>query len=209
MLPRCLTKVINPPKQPLYFRDFKPKFKSCISQGQRVQPLLNRSRHSVPPEIARSETIGLKSRVIFGKRLFERRCYLFFRTLKTALSILLLSILISQPALKIGVIICWKINQKYIVENHCINRKQPEKHCDGKCYLSKQLQNVEERDDAQQQLPFPKLKYTDTEPYTLLKLNPDWPEKNPLYKSKKHVYRTPSMLTGYIRSLFHPPERIG
>ncbi|MEZ4954586.1 MAG: hypothetical protein R2825_13540 [Saprospiraceae bacterium] len=40
----------------------------------------------------------------------------------------------------------FKINQSQIAELHCINKDQPDLHCDGKCFFKKQF---EERNDDQ------------------------------------------------------------
>ena len=37
----------------------------------------------------------------------------------------------------------WKINQAEITEKYCINKDKPMMDCNGKCYLSKQLENLE------------------------------------------------------------------
>ncbi|WP_072359653.1 hypothetical protein [Chitinophaga sancti] len=40
----------------------------------------------------------------------------------------------------------YKLNQNYIASVLCVNRDKPDMHCNGKCYLKKQL----ERDQQQQ-----------------------------------------------------------
>lgn len=36
-------------------------------------------------------------------------------------------------------------NQQAIAARHCVNKKRPQLHCDGKCYLSKKIQAAEEQ----------------------------------------------------------------
>ena len=42
----------------------------------------------------------------------------------------------------------FKIKQKYIAENLCINRNEPITSCYGKCYLKEQLKNRQENESA-------------------------------------------------------------
>lgn len=41
------------------------------------------------------------------------------------------------------VLLHFMVNRAYIVEHYCENRGKPQMHCDGKCYLNKQLKKVE------------------------------------------------------------------
>ncbi len=46
--------------------------------------------------------------------------------------------------MKLAICIDFKINQDFIAEELCINKDKPELGCKGKCYLSNQLNEVEE-----------------------------------------------------------------
>ena len=50
-----------------------------------------------------------------------------------------------------GTIAYFKLNREYIAKVLCENRKRPELHCDGKCYLAKKLKQQQEIDTALQQ----------------------------------------------------------
>ena len=63
--------------------------------------------------------------------------------MKKLISYFLIISLFSQILVNAGVIISWKLNQKYISENLCINRDRPEMECNGKCNLQKKLKNIE------------------------------------------------------------------
>lgn len=41
------------------------------------------------------------------------------------------------------ILIDFSIHQDEIAAEHCINKDKPELHCNGKCYLSKELKNIE------------------------------------------------------------------
>ncbi|MFN8349756.1 MAG: hypothetical protein U0X91_32450 [Spirosomataceae bacterium] len=48
----------------------------------------------------------------------------------------------------------FQLRKEFIIKNLCENRFKPQLHCDGKCYLAKQLHKVAEghaRDEAQKQ----------------------------------------------------------
>ncbi len=48
----------------------------------------------------------------------------------------------------------FELRKEHIIQTLCENRYKPQLHCDGKCYLAKQLQKVAEghaRDEAQKQ----------------------------------------------------------
>ena len=38
----------------------------------------------------------------------------------------------------------YELRKDYIIKNYCVNKNRPEMHCDGKCYLAKQLHKVAE-----------------------------------------------------------------
>jgi len=48
----------------------------------------------------------------------------------------------------------YQINKKYIAENLCVNRNNPQMHCAGKCYLKKQIKKTEERENQPKNLIF-------------------------------------------------------
>ncbi len=41
----------------------------------------------------------------------------------------------------------YEFNINSIVEKYCVNKNKPELHCDGKCYLAKQLNKASNSDD--------------------------------------------------------------
>lgn len=63
--------------------------------------------------------------------------------MRTIFAYLLISQLIFGLGVKSFVVLEWKINQEEITEKYCINKDKPMMNCNGKCYLSKQLENLE------------------------------------------------------------------
>ncbi len=43
----------------------------------------------------------------------------------------------------------YELRKDFIIKNYCINKSRPELHCDGKCYLAKQLEKAEQEDQKQ------------------------------------------------------------
>lgn len=58
-----------------------------------------------------------------------------------------------QAAIKTVIFIDWKINQIRITELYCVNKDNPMMHCNGQCYLSKQLKQIEQ-DYQESKAPF-------------------------------------------------------
>jgi hypothetical protein len=44
--------------------------------------------------------------------------------------------------------VSFTINQRYIIENFCVNKDMPELKCDGKCYLADQIKAEKERQES-------------------------------------------------------------
>jgi hypothetical protein len=66
------------------------------------------------------------------------------RILKKALSIILAVLIIAQMMVNVGIGVYYHLNKEYIVNQLCINKNNPVMHCDGHCYLSKQLKKAEQ-----------------------------------------------------------------
>jgi hypothetical protein len=43
----------------------------------------------------------------------------------------------------------YELRKDYIIKNYCVNKNRPKMHCDGKCYLAKQIQKAEQEDEKQ------------------------------------------------------------
>ncbi len=54
---------------------------------------------------------------------------------------------------KAAMYVCFTLNQPVVTKEFCINKDKPQLHCEGKCYLNKQLAN---EDNAASKNPFQK-----------------------------------------------------
>ncbi|MNJ86572.1 hypothetical protein D3C87_40750 [compost metagenome] len=76
-----------------------------------------------------------------------------FAGVKRILLFLIICSFLTQASVRTFVFIDWKINQIRITELYCVNKDNPMMHCNGKCYLSKQLKKIE-ADYEESKAPF-------------------------------------------------------
>jgi len=60
-------------------------------------------------------------------------------------------LILSQTLVNVGIGLYYHLNKKYITQKLCENRSNPNLHCNGHCYLSKQLKKAEEGEQKQTQ----------------------------------------------------------
>jgi hypothetical protein len=101
------------------------------------------------------------------------------------------------------------LNQREIVRMECVNKNRPELHCNGKCYLAKQLQKAEEQLDEKKQASsrsLENLKWMETCLFAC-------PEKmlvkmelaSPYQKGKHHFHHVNFYQFENDLGCFHPP----
>lgn len=66
--------------------------------------------------------------------------------LKRGFAILILAALAAQSFSQLGIVAYYRLNRAYIAKYLCINRDKPMMHCNGKCYLARQLRENEQRE---------------------------------------------------------------
>jgi hypothetical protein len=71
--------------------------------------------------------------------------------LRKALAILLTFSIIAQGMINLALCAYYEINKKEITEKLCVNKNKPMMHCNGQCYLGKQLKKAEENEKRQNQ----------------------------------------------------------
>jgi len=80
-----------------------------------------------------------------------------------AVTYLLLAQIIFSLGIKVYSVIDWKINQDMITEKYCENKDKPMMNCNGKCYLAKQLEKLEQQEsEERQEYPNPTKKVEST-----------------------------------------------
>lgn len=73
-----------------------------------------------------------------------KHLHTFAEIVKKLLAVILSLTIISQSLVYVGIGIYYHVNKQYISQQLCENRNNPQMHCNGHCYLSKQLKKAEE-----------------------------------------------------------------
>jgi hypothetical protein len=71
--------------------------------------------------------------------------------LKKALAIVLTFSIVAQGMINLALCAYYQINKQEIIAKFCVNKNRPMMHCDGQCYLGKQLKKAEENEKRQNQ----------------------------------------------------------
>ena len=124
-------------------------------------------------------------------------------------SILLILVLLSKTAYGLFWQVNFRMNQREIARLECENKNRPEMHCNGQCYLAKQLQKAEAQlDDKKQESTrsLEQLKWLETAVFA----TPDFPKVHKVAictDLQKQTYSTylECLPISYIPSVFHPP----
>jgi len=69
---------------------------------------------------------------------------------RKVVSLVVLLSLLFKSFCDLGIVGWYVFNQKYIAQNLCENRSQPQRHCNGKCVLLKKLKAVQKADKDHQ-----------------------------------------------------------
>jgi len=103
-----------------------------------------------------------------------------------------------------GVIVWYEANQDYVAAELCENKEKPQLHCNGKCFLKKQLNKVEHTPDGKQ-LPAKKVKSelpeyvaSNTNLLHITGFNAEMTSFN-IHHNDLYTYQA-------ITSIFHPPS---
>ncbi len=101
------------------------------------------------------------------------------------------------------------INKKYIEQNLCINRNNPNSHCHGTCHLKKELyllyqsENGKPQQDKKTVLPLKAKEYVRelvTGSFQKIQIHIN-------RSSTKIFFLRPYAIKDYIKEIFHPPPR--
>jgi hypothetical protein len=119
----------------------------------------------------------------------------------------MISLFVSNTLIKAGLFVNYQINKAEITRKYCENKAKPMLHCNGKCYLAKQLAKEQAKEEQSNKIDFGKSKI-ETSEFTL---NQQWffetySEKGTLgLPSKKDFYYTVKRSDKHTDAIFHPP----
>ncbi|GAB4011924.1 hypothetical protein GCM10028808_26780 [Spirosoma migulaei] len=124
--------------------------------------------------------------------------------MKIALVYILLIATLLPTVSQWGTIAYYHANKDYIARVLCENRDKPQLHCDGKCYLAKQLKAQQERQDKDmtarlQHLPIITLFCSDISTFLMM------PQSIRLFLHQLPAYLLPDYRAA-LSSLFQPPQ---
>ncbi|WP_055149769.1 hypothetical protein [Jiulongibacter sediminis] len=71
------------------------------------------------------------------------------QTGKQIIAALLLSLLFIKAMIVPAIFVNYELRKDFIIQNYCVNKDMPELHCDGQCYLAKQLKAAQQEDEKQ------------------------------------------------------------
>lgn len=121
--------------------------------------------------------------------------------------ILLISAFLGKSLLFMGWEIWFKLDQKRIAEEKCINKSRPMLNCNGQCYLAKQLRKIEleetKRNSTNKNNPYiQKVDIQYLEPTKIAIISEQYLINN---DSSVHFYYSEVELSALKQSVFHPP----
>lgn len=67
--------------------------------------------------------------------------------LKKSIVILFLLVFSLRPVYYLGCLTYYGLNIDLIIERYCVNKDQPQLHCDGKCFLAQQLNEASDTNE--------------------------------------------------------------
>lgn len=71
------------------------------------------------------------------------------QTGKQIIAITLISLLFIKAMIVPAIFVNYELRKDFIIQNYCVNKDMPELHCDGQCYLAKQLKAAQQEDERQ------------------------------------------------------------
>lgn len=91
----------------------------------------------------------LKKKFVIMRINLSLICAIFvsdFVLMKCTGSIFLILLIITQTFGPHLMIVAFRMNQQQIAKTYCVNKTRPRMHCNGKCYLAKQLAKLNQND---------------------------------------------------------------
>lgn len=123
--------------------------------------------------------------------------YLYFCVMKYILSIFLIFYLAFKPLMPI---LDYAVNYEYISKVLCINKDKPALHCNGKCYVTKELAKSSQEDSSKTKNQTQKIIdfYIPTEISEIQFLEKEFFTKISFIYKKDYAYL-------FLTHIFHPP----
>lgn len=95
----------------------------------------------------------------------------------------------------------FEVNQEEITLTKCENRDKPAMKCNGKCYLTKQLKKLDEKQNSKKNTTETRVEVLVCNSITKLNINPPF---ETLLDTKFQYLIAPA--SAYLKDIFHPPS---
>ena len=125
--------------------------------------------------------------------------------MKRFASVILFICLCAQCLVQPAIVAWYNINKEYVTARYCENKAKPGMHCDGKCYLKKQLKKTE--DNRQSGSRESKSEQLQLAVYIL----PERWAPQQVFTESGVVYTDgyiPVFITHTLEDIFHPPRSL-
>jgi hypothetical protein len=122
--------------------------------------------------------------------------------MRAAFSAILLLMLWAPALLKFSIVVWYASNIDYVATRLCENRNRPERHCNGKCYLYKQLAKADgaDKNNRQRLADLSRIELSAFVMPEALQLRMHIPEEAPCWAA----YQSP-FAEAVSLHIFHPP----
>jgi hypothetical protein len=127
-------------------------------------------------------------------------------SIKRYIAFLMLSIISFKVLVVPFVYLDFELHKTYIINHLCENRFKPQLHCDGKCYLAKQLQIVAQehaRSETEKQAETIKKSMSDVFDETFFPVKPIFAITKAIPSQTPYLEHS---LSDFCILLFHPPS---
>ena len=127
----------------------------------------------------------------------------FFCNVRILSIILITGIIFTTSFKDVFIFVSFKMNQRYIAENLCINKDNPFSDCEGSCFLKKQLSESNEDENKQP------LTFLQDNSYTVLFLGKSFKNRGPEYYESQDLRPITNDLvpeSDFVFGIFHPPQ---
>ena len=99
----------------------------------------------------------------------------------------------------------YTIRKEFIIENLCVNIEKPEKQCNGKCHLEKQLEKEAKKVNDSEAPLLPQNEKEELPEYLIAEQISTAPRKTIVMTGSENQGR---YFYQYVQSIFHPPMKV-
>ena len=111
-----------------------------------------------------------------------------------------MTLIMLQSGMKLIIVANFELNRQYISENFCENKDKPVMHCEGRCFLNKELQKQNSKEKSLPDLLKEKsalVFYSSIEKFDF----------NKVFFLCRHIFRYKEIgMSIFSINIFHPPQ---